>query len=341
MQIRTGMKKIKTLLQLGCLLLGLGSFAPAAQAANTGCTSSPDVPGLAMLGSIAVDSSLPVGSVIPGTAKAFNFSGNCAAISGVPQRTAIITCYYGAGTEVAGMPGVYNTGVSGIGITLINSAGMRVSGGGAGCDTRNTPLGYISATPAKTFNISMTLALVKTSMTIGSGSLLRAQTIFGIGMFATGWGLGSSTDSSVSYAGNIIYKSVTCSSGQNLTVSLGKVPLSAFAGIGSTAGDRGFTIPVTCDSPVNVSIYMTSAAYESKPAGVIALTSSASNASGVGVQMLFNNIPVVFENYFSAGQIISAGSTLSVPFTARYYQTAASVTPGIANATATFTMEYQ
>lgn len=334
-------KWMKRILLLAGLVSGLCFLSPAAQAANSGCTSSPDIPGKATLSAVAVDATLPVGSVIPGTERAFSFAGNCAAISGVPQGAVIITCYYGSGTEVAGMPGVYNTGVSGIGIALVNGAGQRVAGGGAGCDTRNTPLGYISNTPAKTFSINMTLELVKTSATVGSGSLLRAQTIFGIGMYNTGYGLGSNADSSVSYAGNIIYKSVSCSTGITVPVRLGRIPASDFRGVGSTSAQTLFTVPVTCDTPVNVSMSMSSPVYASKPAGVIGLTPATGNAGGVGIQMLYNNLPVVFDSYFPVGAIASAGATLNVPFTARYYQSAATVTPGIANATATFTLAYQ
>ncbi|WP_426785164.1 hypothetical protein ACP3TB_15065 [Rahnella variigena] len=78
------MKIIKRIVMLAGLLAGLSFLSPAALAANTGCTSSPNIPGVATLGSIAVDASLPVGSTIPGTEKVFAFAGNCAAISGVP-----------------------------------------------------------------------------------------------------------------------------------------------------------------------------------------------------------------------------------------------------------------
>lgn len=337
-----GMKNaIQKILIRAIMLAGLCCLAPAALAANIGCTSTPDIPGIATLSSVAVDSTLAVGTIIPGTAKVFTFTGNCAAISAVPQGIAIITCYYGNGTEISGMPGVYNTGVPGVGITLINGAGQRVVGGGSGCDTRNTPLGYISNTAGKTFSISLTLALVKTAATVGTGTLLQSQTKFGIGMFNTGWGLGGNPDSSVYYSGNIIYKSVTCSAGNNIAVPLGDIPVSAFSGQGTTAGDQIFVIPVTCDNTVNVKMSMNSPAYISQPNGVIALTAGGSNASGIGVQMLFNNMPVVFDNYFAVGSVTIAGSTLNVPFITRYYQTGETLLPGQANATATVTMAYQ
>ncbi|WBM72470.1 fimbrial protein [Buttiauxella sp. WJP83] len=323
------------------LLLSFCFISLPASAANFGCISSPDIPGVANLSSVAVDSTLPVGSTIPGSERTFSFSGNCAAISAVPQGSAIITCYYGLGTEISGMPGVYNTGVTGVGITIINSSGQRVIGAGAGCDTRNTPLGYISNTSAKTFSVSMTLALVKTSMTIGSGSLSRAQSIFGIGMYNTGYGLGSNADSSVSYSGNVFYRAVSCSVDAIIPVPLNDVLVSNFSGTGTTAGDKNFNVPVLCNAPVNVSMNMTSAGYISKPNAVLALTPGGNNATGIGIQLLFNGNPVTFDNYFPVGNIINAGDTLNVPFVARYYQSGSSITPGTANATATVTMAYQ
>ncbi|UNK63437.1 fimbrial protein [Buttiauxella ferragutiae] len=331
----------KRIMMLCSLLLGLCLISPNVFAANTGCVSTPAIPGIATLSSTAVDSTLPIGSTIPGTERVFSFSGNCSTISAVPQGIAIITCYYGTGTEVSGMPGVYNTGVAGVGITLINSSGQRVTGAGASCDTRNTPLGYISNTSAKTYSISMTLALVKTSNTIGSGAMDPGQTKFGIGMYNTGYGLGSNTDSSVSYTGTLYYRAVSCSVDANIPVPLDDMIVANFSGIGSTAGDKAFNVPVTCNAPVNVMMNMTSAAYISKPNAVMALTAGANNASGIGIQLLYNSSPAVFDNYFSAGNVVNAGDTLNVPFTARYYQTASTVVPGTANATATVTMAYQ
>ncbi|WP_232785419.1 MULTISPECIES: fimbrial protein [unclassified Serratia (in: enterobacteria)] len=341
MNINNMMKKI---LMLGCLFWGSCFLSPMAQAANYGCTSTPDIPGVATLTSTAVSTSLPVGSVIPGTERSFSFSGNCAAISTIPQGIAIITCYYGVGGEVSGMPGVYDTGVSGVGITLINSAGQRVVGAGPGCDTRGTPLGYISNTSGKTFSVSMTLALVKTAANIVPGTLHRSQTIFGIGMYNTGYGLGSNADSSVSYSGDVTYKSITCSVGSGdgiVPVPLGNVPAAQFSGINTTAGAQPFNIPVTCNDRVNVSMSMSAPGYISVPNGVIALTPAGNNAGGVGVQILYNGNPVAFNQFFAVGTVANTGATLSIPFVAQYFQYAISISPGTANAMATATLEYQ
>lgn len=139
------MKRVNVPLMLVTLI------ASAAHAENNYCPSSPPTPFTQQLTQIAVSRALPVGSDIPGTQRVFTFNGNCKGRSGWADVTPghpIIACYYGSGEEVAGFPGVYETGVEGIGIALQNSAGQRVSGIGSDCDTRAQALGYISATPA-------------------------------------------------------------------------------------------------------------------------------------------------------------------------------------------------
>lgn len=333
---------IKRISVLGSLLVSMYVISPMALAANIGCPSTPDTPGVASLASIAVSSTLPIGSNIPGTEKTFSFTGNCNTTAGrnVPVGTALIACYYGSGSEISGMPGVYTTGVNGIGITLINQLGQRITGAGAGCDTRNTRLTTLASD--RTFSTSMTLALVKTSENMTSGTLVRAQTVFGLGWYSTGYGIGSTTNSSVGYSGNVNYKGVTCSVGNgSIDVHLGKVPVSQFGGSGTTAGEKVFNLPVSCNDSVNVAMQMNAPSYISASNGIIAINSSGNSASGVGVQVLYNNNPVVFGQFFNVGSIPSAGATLNIPLTARYYQSESTVVPGIANASATVTMSYQ
>ncbi|PUW36880.1 ferrous iron transporter B, partial [Cronobacter sakazakii] len=123
---------------LSALLVLAGSlfFMPHAKAS---CTA-PMMPYTVSVAYVAVSSTLPVGATIPGTDELVSIHGSCNGYSGQP----IIACYYGSGNEVSGMPGVYETGVEGIGISLMNDKGQRIIGGGVGCDTRNTPLGYVS-----------------------------------------------------------------------------------------------------------------------------------------------------------------------------------------------------
>ena len=62
-------------------------------------------------------------------------------------------------------------------------------------------------------------------------------------------------------------------------------------------------------------------------------------AEGVGVQLVYNTIPLQLNNRILLKQ--SAGGQEAFPLTARYYQTRAVVKPGSANATATLNVTYQ
>lgn len=75
---------------------------------------------------------------------------------------------------------------------------------------------------------------------------------------------------------------------------------------------------------------------------VVALDGS-SLASSVGVQLLDANDAVFpLSTYKSfAGYDKANGGNFSIPFKARYYQTASTVKPGTANSSMTFTMNYQ
>lgn len=94
--------------------------------AHAGCTATPAMPFLQTMNNMAVAANLPVGSAIPGTIRNYTFSGNCTVTwPSVVAGAQIISCYYGSGTEV--MPGVYSTGVAGIGIRLRNAAGQPMT----------------------------------------------------------------------------------------------------------------------------------------------------------------------------------------------------------------------
>ncbi len=62
-------------------------------------------------------------------------------------------------------------------------------------------------------------------------------------------------------------------------------------------------------------------------------------ADGVGIQMLYNNVPLQLNNRIVLKR--SAGGQETFPLVARYYQTRSVVRPGSANATATLNITYQ
>lgn len=320
-------------------LLVLGTAALFMPHAKATCTSS-DLPRQINVAAISVSSTLPVGATIPGTEQTVHVAGNCFNPSdyGLP----IVACYYGSGLEIPGLSGVYESGVEGVGVALMNDKGQRITGaGGMYCNSTATPLGFVSTDSSEAFNFNVTLELVKTSDTVKSGSLSQAQSKFGIGVYQHE---GISDPNTISYAGNVELQNVTCSVlPKNLTVNLGDFPVSDFVSVGMLSSPaQNFDVTVNCNSTVQPEVKVTSAnGYESAFEGVLKLTQQTGVATGVGVRMLFDDHIATFDTYVNTQSEAIANETLVIPFEVRYEQVSDVVTPGPANTVATITLAYK
>lgn len=319
-------------------LMILGTAALFMPHAKATCTT-PDMPKLINVASISVSTSLPVGETVPGSEQTVHVAGNCD--SAIDSGLEIVSCYYGTGAEIPGLTGVYDSGVPGIGVALMNDKGQRISGaGGVQCDSRGTPIGYVSTDGLLSFSFDVTLELVKTSDHITSGTLIQSQTQFGIGVFAHE-GIGSPNN--ISYAGNINFNEVTCSvSPKDMTIVLGDFPMSAFTGTGSFTRSSLFDVNVNCTDTVQPEVMVTSAnGYDANFPGVIKLTQESGVATGVGVRMLFDGEVPEFGVYRNTAAVAQANQTLAIPFDVSYEQTSPEVTAGTANSVATITLGYK
>ncbi len=307
--------------------------------AKATCTS-PDMPKMINVASISVPTTLAVGETIPGTEQTVHIAGNCDQ-SG-DKGLEIVSCYYGSGAEIPGLKGVYDSGVPGVGVALKNEEGQRISGaGGVQCDSRGTPIGYVSSDGSQSFSFQVTLELVKTSDTVSSGTLVQAQTRFGIGVFGHE-GIGNPND--IAYSGNVILHQVTCSVlPKNLTVNLGDFPVSDFVSVGMLSSPaQSFDVTVNCDTTVQPEVKVTSSnGYETAFEGVLKLTQQTGMATGVGVQMVFDDNIATFDTYVNTQREAVANETLTIPFQVRYEQVSDVVTPGPANTVATITLAYK
>jgi len=321
------------------LLAVLGTAALFMPHAKATCTT-PDLPKMINVASISVPTTLAVGETIPGTEQTVHVAGNCD--QSVDKGLEIVSCYYGAGAEIPGLKGVYDSGVSGIGVALMNEEGQRISGaGGVQCDSRGTPIGYVSSDGSQSFSFQVTLELVKTSDNVSSGTLVQAQTRFGIGVFGHE-GIGNPND--ISYSGNVILHQVTCSVlPKNLTVNLGDFPVSEFVSVGMLSSPaQSFNVTVNCDSTVQPEVKVTSSnGYETAFEGVLKLTQQTGVATGVGVQMIVDGNIATFDTYVNTQRPAAANETLAIPFEVRYEQVSDVVTPGPANTVATITLAYR
>ncbi|ELH8606869.1 fimbrial protein [Enterobacter asburiae] len=320
-------------------LLVLGTAALFMPHAKATCTS-PDMPKMINVASISVPTTLAVGETIPGTEQTVHIAGNCDQ-SG-DKGLEIVSCYYGSGAEIPGLKGVYDSGVPGVGVALKNEEGQRISGaGGVQCDSRGTPIGYVSSDGSQSFSFQVTLELVKTSDTVSSGTLVQAQTRFGIGVFGHE-GIGNPND--IAYSGNVILHQVTCSVlPKNLTVNLGDFPVSDFVSVGMLSSPaQSFDVTVNCDTTVQPEVKVTSSnGYETAFEGVLKLTQQTGMATGVGVQMVLDDNIATFDTYVNTQREAVVNETLTIPFQVRYEQVSDVVTPGPANTVATITLAYK
>jgi type 1 fimbria pilin len=148
-------------------------------------------------------------------------------------------------------------------------------------------------------------------------------------------------------SGGVTFTASTCSvstGSQNVTVTLPSVAANTLGAVGATAGMTPFGIILTgCSSNLSVSATLSSNNPYIATNGVIAPTTGAGYASGVGVQILQPDgaTPVTFDTAFPTGTTNGANSNYTFSLYARYYQTAAPVTPGQVQAAATYTLTYQ
>ncbi len=255
----------------------------------------------------------------------------------------VIACYNGFGREVPGIPGVYDSGVAGVGVSLRNDKGERVTGAADQICSDTTPVGQVSGTKGSDGSLPCsfddTLELVKTSDAVASGSLTTSNTQFNLGV-ARIEAVGE--PNSISYSGNVMVKEVTCNiSPKSMTITLGDFPVNIFTSPGTLVSQSTFTVDMLCDQDAQPEMMITSAnGYEANYPGVIKLTPESGVANGVGVRILLNKAVPEFGKYIAMTTAF-ANVQQHYPVTVSYEQTSAEVTPGTANAVATITVAYQ
>ena len=147
---------------------------------------------------------------------------------------------------------------------------------------------------------------------------------------------------------NVIGPTCTISTdSKNISVPLGDQLVSQFTGIGSSSPGKGFNIKLLSCSNVQAVLLQFNATPDSDypnaaQQGVIQLQATANKATGIGVQLLKGDgvTPMPLNSQQSVWQGTSTPA-ISLPFSVRYLQTRASVTPGQANALAQFVVAYQ
>ena len=143
--------------------------------------------------------------------------------------------------------------------------------------------------------------------------------------------------------GSVAVEKLSCTLGSAaINVAMGEVPVGAFKGPGTSPPEgrtKSFGIPLTCPKGASINLQLDGTAHDATQ-GMLKLNSDASSATGVAIQMLYDDKPVELAKRFK-WQTTDAEGTYSIPLKARYVQTDKSITPGAANGSATFTLTYQ
>ncbi|MDT0639853.1 fimbrial protein [Citrobacter werkmanii] len=313
---------MRMLLKSVGLVLALWSFSFVVQASCqfvNGVTA--EIPGYISFGNIAVQRDAPVGSVIAtATTGAYNGGNTIAGCTEAWTFRQELTKWQ---TLSAQGNGVYNTNVPGVGIRMTSPSGKV--------------LPYDLPINANTYvNINgdgIKAELIKTGDitggTLDTGILARASVV---NQFYI---------ANVTLNGNNTITSESCT----VTTPTVNVPMddhekSEFSGVGSTTDWVNFDIGLTCDVGARINVRIDAAADPSASSqGVMQLDSG--GASGVGIQLHYRPDDATVQYGQERFYWQSVYGDEIVQLKARYYQTAQTITPGPANATATFTLTYK
>jgi type 1 fimbria pilin len=331
----------QSLLALGVIGLLLTAGAPAlAQTVNY----SPATLAFSPAGPYSVPRDAAVGSQVARAMTTASASGiSCALI-----QTATVN-----GTEVSAGSGVYQTSVSGIGVSFY------VVNGGSQTLITSTGGGYTSGTISAPGNGSlpgMQANLIVTGPVVSGYSLtsLPSVTVTFTPTGGCSWSTGIANTLATS-ASNSAVVPITCTvTTPTVSVNLPVVSLSTLGAVGKTAGDTSFPIGLSCAAGANVYITLSDA---TTPTNTTALLTLDSNSTAQGIKLrILNSAGAVDFGPDSAAPgtthqwlLGASGSINGIPLTVQYYRddtnpsgtTAAVLSAGSVHAQATFTMSYQ
>lgn len=301
------------------------------------CIRVDKYPVISFSGAVQVSPSAAIGSAIATGTTTTTFTNL------TPQSTSTLVFYW-AQNNISGVTyssngaSVHPTNLNGVGISVWTDT--HIPKGNDGVILQQTYDGTINA---KTYN--MYYALVKTANITASGTV--NSTVFNMELLGCTTGSGGMSNFAyqiINITGGPTVSIKACTiNNPSINVSLGTAKRTAFSGVGSTANTQSFNVSLTCSQATTAKITLapgSSGAFNAAT-GIINLDTPTSgvSAKGIGIQMLYNNAVLPLNSAVSVGSVVAAG-TLTIPLSARYYQTASTVTAGVANGTATFTMTY-
>jgi type 1 fimbria pilin len=326
------------LLLIALLLTGIAASS-AAQAAKCTLLSS----GTTAFSDITVQRDAPAGTELARYQFPDAQLWDCTTVASVTWQDMGIKTYGKYNSTVGNGYTVYDSGVPGIGFTLeVMGAGNSwyVPGkDNSGYGIATSTNGLLSGGK---YLVARRVRLIKTGP-VTSGTVMSKQ-VGAIIMRTYVSGVAQWESESPININKFTVTSLACSlSSTSINVPLGDVLISKFTGVGISTGDQTFNVGLTCDkeAKINVSLAGTQNT-DTTETSVLALTSAGQTgtATGVGVQLLYGGTPLKINNNVAL-KTSTAGGKETLPFTARYYQTKATVGIGQANSSATLNITYQ
>lgn len=130
------------------------------------------------------------------------------------------------------------------------------------------------------------------------------------------------------------------------TVNLGQYRADAFSGNGAVSAPVSFDINLldcAAETYQSVSVTFTGATIDGNSKALQLVTEQASDttASGVGIQITQDNVPLVVDGSSESKKLNFSEGQNRMRFAAQYVALSETVTPGAANAVADFTLNYQ
>ncbi|HEX3838194.1 MAG TPA: fimbrial protein [Steroidobacteraceae bacterium] len=257
------------------------------------------------------------------------------------------------GTEISAGSGVYQTSVSGIGVSFY------VVNGGSQTLITSTSGGYTSGTigaPGNGALPGIQANLIVTGQVVSGYSLsgLPTVTVTFTPTGACSWSTGIANTLATN-ANNSAVVPITCIvTTPSVSVNLPVISLDALSAVGKTGGDTRFPIGLSCASGATVYITLSDVTTPANASALLTLAPS-STAQGIKLRILNSAGPIDFGPDSAAPGtthqwLLGASSSIAgIPLTVQYYRddtnpagTGSSVlSAGSVHAQATFTMSYQ
>ena len=329
-------------------LLTLGVIGPLLMAAAPAVAQTVNYAPAALSFSPAGPYSVPRDAAVGSQVARAQTTATASGISCALIQTASVN-----GTEISAGSGVYQTSVSGIGVSfyVVNGASQTL--------ITSTGGGYTSGTigaPGNGTLPGLQANLVVTGPVVSGYSLtsLPSVTVTFTPTGSCGWSTAIANTLAAS-ASNSAVVPITCTvTTPTVSVNLPVVALSTFSTIGKTAGDTSFPIGLSCASGANVYITLSDATTPTNTTSLLTLDSN-STAQGIKLRILNSTGPVDFgPDSATAGTthqwfLGTSSSINGLPLTVQYYRDdtnpsgtgSAVLSAGSVHAQATFTMSYQ